>query len=53
MYRCIWCGKSGKYMEMPGKCTGPKYLSERLEKWGKRYLGEHDYVRRVDRQGEV
>ena len=22
------CGRGSKYMKMPGKCTGPKYLSE-------------------------
>ena len=26
-------------MKMPGKCTGPKYLSEISEKWGRRHLG--------------
>ena len=26
-YRCMRCGKSSKYTKVPGKCTGPKYLS--------------------------
>ena len=25
MHRCMRCGKSCKYMKMPGKCTGPKF----------------------------
>ena len=25
--RCMRCGGGSKYMKMPGKCTGPKYLS--------------------------
>ena len=40
-------------MKMPGNCTGPKYLSEKLGKWRKRHVGGHDLVRRVDRQGDV
>ena len=40
-------------MKMPGKCTGPKYLSKQLGKRRERHLGGHDLVRRVDRQGEV
>ena len=36
-------------MKMPGKYTGPKYLSEKLVKLGKRHLGGHDLVRTVDR----
>ena len=39
-------------MKMPEKCMGPKSLSENLRKWGT-YLGRHDLLRRVDRQGEV
>ena len=31
-YRCMRCGRGSKYMKMPGKCTGPKYLSEMLKK---------------------
>ena len=27
-YRCMRCGRGSKYMKMPGKCTGPKYLSK-------------------------
>ena len=30
-YRCTRCGRGSKYMKMPGKCTGPKYLSKMLE----------------------
>ena len=51
-YRCMRCGRGSKYMKMPGKRTGPKYLSENVGKWRKRHLGGHDLVRRVDRQGE-
>ena len=40
-------------MRMPRKCTEPKYLSKHLGKWAKRYLGGHDLVRSVDRQGET
>ena len=32
-YRCMRCGRGSKYMKMPGKCTGPKYLSENVGKW--------------------
>ena len=41
-YRCLRCGRGMKCMKMPGKCTGPKYLSENLGKWRKRHLGDHD-----------
>ena len=40
-------------MKIPGKCTGPKFLSESTETWRRRHLGGHDLVRRMDRQGEV
>ena len=33
MYRCIRCGRGSKYMKMPGKCTGPQFLSKSLDKW--------------------
>ena len=52
-YRFMRCGRDSKYMKMPGKCTWPKYLSEKFVKCGKRHLGCHDLLRRVDRQGEV
>ena len=52
-YRCMMCGRSSKYMKIPGKCTGPKYLSEFFGKWRKQHLGGHDMVRRMDLQGEV
>ena len=31
--RCMRCERGSKYMKMPGKCTGPIYLSENLENW--------------------
>ena len=40
-------------MKMPGKCTGPKYLSANSDKWRMGHLGSHGLVRRMDRQGEV
>ena len=52
-YRCMRCGRGSKYMKTPGKCTGPKFLSQILEKWRRRHLGGHDLVGRMDRQGEV
>ena len=27
-FRCVRCGRGSKCMNMPGRCTGPKYLSE-------------------------
>ena len=43
---CTRCGRGSKHMTMPGKCTGPKYLSEKLGN------GESDIdlVRRMDRK---
>ena len=32
-YRCLRCGRGTKCMKMPGKRTGPKYLSGNLGKW--------------------
>ena len=52
-HRCMRCGRGSKYMEMPGPCNGPKFLSKSLGKWGRRHLGGHDFVRRMDRKGEV
>ena len=52
-YRCMRCGRGSKYMKMPGKCTGPKYLEKNLGTWGKRHSGGHDTVRRMYRQGEA
>ena len=40
-------------MKMPGRCTGPKFLSKSLGKWGRRYLGVRDLIRRMDRQSDV
>ena len=48
-YRCMRCGRGSKYMKMPGKCTGPKFLSENFGTWRKRELGGSDLVRRMDR----
>ena len=45
-YRCMRCGRGSKYLQMSGKCTGPKFLT-------RRHLGGHDLVRRVDRNGKV
>ena len=52
-YRCMRCGRGSKYMKMPGRCNGPKFLSKGLGKWRRRHLGGHDLVRRMDRKGEV
>ena len=52
-YRCVGCGRGSKCMKMPGQCTGPKFLSKRLGKWRRCFLGGHDVVKRVDGQGEV
>ena len=41
------------YEDAQVRCTGPKFLSKSLSKWRRRYLGGHDLVRRMDRQGEV
>ena len=48
-YRCTRCGRGSKYMKMPGKCTGPKFLPKSLGKWRRRHLGGHDLVRSMDR----
>ena len=48
-YQCMRCGKSSKYMKIPGKCTGPKCLSKCMVKWGEIFGGDFDLVRRVDR----
>ena len=29
-------------MKMPGRCDGPKFLSDSLGKWRRRHLGGHD-----------
>ena len=51
-YRCMRDGRGSKHMKMPGRCTGPKFLSQSSFKWRRRHLGGHDLVRRMDRQGE-
>ena len=50
-YRCMRCGRGSKYMKMRGRCTGPQLLSKSVGKQGRRHLGVHDLVRRIDRQG--
>ena len=52
-YRCMRCGRASIKMKMPGKCTGPKFLSKSLEKGRRRHLEGHDLVRRMDRKDEV
>ena len=52
-YRCMRCGRGRKYMKMPCRCNGTKFLSKSLKKLGRRHLGGHDLVRRMDTQGEV
>ena len=52
-YRCVRCGRGSTYMKMPGRCTGPKFLSKSLRKWRRRHLRGDDLVRRMDRQGVV
>ena len=44
--RCMTCGRGGKYLKMPGKCTGPKFLSKKaFRKWRRRHLGGQDRQR--------
>ena len=31
-FRCVRCGRESKYMKMPGRCSGPKFLSKNLGK---------------------
>ena len=38
-YRCMRCGRGSKYIKMQGKCTGPKYLSTKMEKMKKGTFG--------------
>ena len=51
--RCLRCGKGSKNMKLPGRCTGPKFLSKSSSKWERLCLGGHDLVRKIDRQGEI
>ena len=30
-YRCMRCGRGSKYMKMPGRCNGPKFLSKSVK----------------------
>ena len=54
MYRRMRCGRGSKYIKMPGKCTGPKFLSKECEKNGEDVIWEVMTLgRRMDRQGEV
>ena len=39
-------------MKIPGKCTGPKFLTKSLAKWRRQQLGGYDLVRRTDGHGE-
>ena len=32
-YRCMRCGRGSKYIKLPGKRTGPKFLTKSLAKW--------------------
>ena len=32
-YRCMRYGRGSKYMQMPGRCTGPTFLSQSSGKW--------------------
>ena len=34
-YRCMRCGRGSKYMKMPGRCNGPKFLSKKFGKMEK------------------
>ena len=43
-YRGMRCGRGSKYMKIPGRCTGPKFLFKSLGKWRRRHLGGHDLV---------
>ena len=38
-YRCMRCGRGSEYVKMPGKCTGPKFLSKKCGKMGKTAFG--------------
>ena len=38
-YRCMRCGKGSKYMKMPGRCDGPKFLSKKRGKMEKSPFG--------------
>ena len=50
--RCMRSRRCSKYMKMPGKCTGPMYLSGDSGKMEKAASG-HDLVRRMDGQGGI
>ena len=55
-YRCMRCGRGSRYMKMPGKCTGPKYLSKKFENGGdfeKKNLEGHDLVQEMLRLREA
>ena len=39
-YRCVRCGRGSKYTKMPGKRTGPKFLSKSPGKWRRRHLAD-------------
>ena len=52
-YGRMRCERSSKCMKMQGTCTGPNFLPQIVGRLGKRHMGGHDLVRRMDRQGEV
>ena len=53
-YRCTRCGSGSKYMKDARKMYRTKIsANNKSGKWGRRYLGGHDLVRRMDRQGEI
>ena len=60
-HRTEWCAAVNKYrcmnMQQVHEDATKKYrtkiLVEKIGKWGKRHLGGHDLVRRLDGQGEV
>ena len=33
-FRYMRCGRRSKFLKMPGKCAGPKFLSENVGKMG-------------------
>ena len=38
-YRCMRCGRGSKFMKMPGKCAGPKFLSNKFGEMEKTTFG--------------
>ena len=56
-YRCMRCGRGSKYMKMPGsyarKMHRTKVPVKKFWKMGRRHLGGHDFVTKMDRHGEA